>query len=154
MLESLLPQTIDNTYRGRKLALWIFGLVVAIRTLQSVMIIFNGYSTVTKADGIPLATYSPDAAQTILGLFAVYSLSRLIICLICVIVLVRYRRAIPFMFIVLGLTYLGGQLITWFIPLVRVGTPPGVIVNLILFGLIVIGFGLSLWKRPQEPRLQ
>ena len=150
MLESLLPQTIDNNYRGRKLALWIFGLVVAMRTLQSVMVIFKGYYTVTNADGIPLATYPPDAAHTILAIFAVSSLSRLIISVICAVVLVRYRSAIPAMFIVLGLVYLGGQLLTQFIPLVRVGRPPGVIVNLILFGLIVIGFVLSLWKRPQQ----
>jgi ABC-type arginine transport system permease subunit len=121
-----------------------------MRTLQSVMVIFNGYYTVTNADGIPLATYPPDAAQTILAIFAVSSLSRLIICLICAVVLVRYRRAIPAMFIVLGLTYLGGQLLNQFIPLVRVGRPPGVIVNLILFSLIVIGLVLSLWKRPER----
>ena len=147
MLESLLPQRIDNNYRGRKLALWIFGLVVAMRTLQSVMVIFKGYYTVTNADGIPLATYSPDAAQTILAIFAVSSLWRLIICLICAVVLLRYRSAIPAMFVVLGLTYVGGQLLNQFIPLVRIGRPPGVIVNLILFGLIVIGFVLSLWPR-------
>jgi hypothetical protein len=147
MLESLLPQRIDNNYRGRKLALWIFALVVLMRALQSVMIIFNGYYTARNADGIPLELYPHDAAQTILAIFAVSSLWRLIICLICAVVLVRYRSAIPAMFIVLGLTYLGGQLLNQFIPLVRVGRPPGVIVNLILFGLIVIGFALSLWPR-------
>lgn len=151
MLESLLPQSIDNNYRGRKLALWIFGFVVAMRALQSVMIIFNGHSTARNADGIPLELYPPDAAQTILAIFAISSLSRLIISLICAVVLVRYRSAVPAMFIVLGLTYLGGQLLAQFIPLVRVGRPPGVIVNLILFGLIVVGFVLSLWKRPRGP---
>ena len=150
MLENLLPQRIDNNYRGRKPALWIFGLVVAVRALQSVMIIFNGPSTVRKADGIPLELYPPDAAQTILGIFAVSSLARLIICLICFVVLIRYRSAIAAMFVVLALTYLGGQLLTQFIPLVRVGTPPGVIANLIIFGLVVIGFVLSLWKRRPE----
>ena len=104
---SLFPQTIDNTYRGRKVALWIFGLVVAMRTLQSVFVLFNGYYTVTNADGVPLATYQPDAAQTILALFALSSLARLIISFICLVVLVRYRRAIPFMFVVLALSYLG-----------------------------------------------
>jgi hypothetical protein len=122
-----------------------------MRALQSVMIIFNGYNTARNADGIPLELYPPDAAQTILAIFALSSLSRLIICLICAVVLVRYRSAIPAMFVVLGLTYLGGQLLGQFIPLVRVGRPPGVIVNLILFGLVVIGLVLSLWKRPPEP---
>jgi hypothetical protein len=146
---NLLPQSIDNTYRGRKLALWIFGLVVAVRALQSIMIFFNGYNTARTADGIPLETYPAAAAQTILALFALSSLWRLIVSLICVIVLVRYRRAIPFMFVVLALTFLAAQVLTRFIPIVRVGSPPGVIVNLILFGLTVVGLVLSLWKRPR-----
>jgi hypothetical protein len=144
----LLPQTIDNTYRGRKLGLWLFVLLVALRTLQSVFIIFNGYSTVTKADGVPLATYPPAAAQTIVAMFALSSLSRLIICLICLIVVVKYRRAVPFMFVILAMTYLGGLLMQKFIPIVRVGSPPGVFVNLISFGLVLVGLALSLWKRP------
>jgi hypothetical protein len=146
---TLLPRTIDNTYEGRKLALWIFGLVVLLRTLQSVMIIFNGNYTARNADGIPLETYPADAVQTILALFALASVWRLIVSLICVIVLVRYRRAIPLMFIVLALTFLGAQLVTRFIPLVRVGRPPGVIVNLILFGLTIVGFVLSVWKKKE-----
>jgi hypothetical protein len=154
MIERLLPQHLDNHYQGRKVALWIFGLVVLLRTVQSVMIIFNGYNTARNADGIPLETYPPAATQTILALFAVFSLSRLIISLICLIVLVRYRRAIPFMFIVLGILYLGGQLIYRFIPIVRVGSPPGVIVNLISFLLIVIGFVFSLWKAPDKKHKQ
>jgi hypothetical protein len=150
MTETLLPQHLDNNYQGRKLALWIFGLVVLLRSMQSVMIIFNGYYTARNADGIPLETYPAAATQTILALFAVFSFSRLVISLICLIVLVRYRRAIPFMFIVLAILYLGGQLIYRFLPLDRVGSPPGVIVNLISFALIVIGFGLSLWKAPAK----
>ena len=144
---SLFPQTIDNSYRGRKVALWIFGLVVAMRTLQSLFILFNGYNTVTNADGVPLATYPPAAAQTILALFALSSVARLIISFIGIVALVRYRRAIPFMFVVLGLSYLGAQVLTWFIPLVRVGRPPGTIVNLTLFALTLIGLVLSLWRR-------
>jgi hypothetical protein len=154
MIETLLPARIDNNYQGRKLALWIFGLVVTMRTLQSVMIIFNGYYTARNADGIPLETYPAGATQTVLALFALYSLSRLIISLLCVIVLLRYRRAIAFMFVVLALMYLGAQLLTRFIPFERVGTPPGVIVNLIIFGLIVVGFALSVWKRPAVSNAQ
>ena len=147
---NLLPQAIDNTYRGRKLGLWLFVLLVGLRALQSLFIIFNGYETVTKADGVPLATYPPAAAQTIVAMFALSSLSRLIICLICVVVVVKYRRAVPFMFGILGMTYLGGLLMQQFIPIVRVGSPPGVFVNLVSFGLVLVGLVLSLWQRPNQ----
>ena len=144
------PQPIDNRYSGSKIALWLFGLIVFVHILQSVMIFVNGYSTVRSADGIPLETYPAAAAQTILAIFAVSSLRRLIISLICAVVLFRYRSAVPLMFVVLGLSYLGGQVIVYFYPIVRVGTPPGVVMNLIMFGLTIVGLVLSLWKRGNE----
>jgi hypothetical protein len=147
MFDKLLPQRIDNTYRGYKVALWLFGLVVGVMIIQSVFVIFNGYSTVMNADGIPLDTYPPAAAQTILALWAQRGLSRLIISLLGVLVLVRYRSAIPFMFALLLLNYLAGQLIFQFVPVVRTGTPPGPIVNLIMFALMIIGMALSLRSR-------
>ena len=147
MLNQLLPARLDNTYRGSKIALVMFGLVVAVRSTQSVMIIVNGYSIASSADGIPLETYPAAAAQTILAIFAISSLNRLFVALICVVVLVRYRSAIPAMFLLLALTYLAGEIILRFIPIVRVGTPPGPIVNLIMFALMIVGWFLSLWKR-------
>lgn len=100
---NLLARSIDSTYRGHKLALWLFALVVSVRIFQSVLVIFNGYSTVTKADGIPLNTYPPAAAQTIVAL---YAFNRLLIAFLCVLVLMRYRSATPFMFSLLLLNSL------------------------------------------------
>ncbi len=111
---------------------------------QGVLVIFNGDSTVKNADGIPLDTYTPAAAQAVLALWAQRGLSRLIISSICVLALVRYRSAIPLMFVLLMLNYLAGQLVFQFVPLARMGTPPGPVVNLIMFALMVIGFVLSL----------
>lgn len=153
MFDKLLPQPIDNTYRGYKLALWLFGLVVGVTILQGVMVIFNGHSIVMSADGIPLDKYTPEAAQTILGLWALRGLSRLIICLLCVLALVRYRSAIPLMFVVLILNYLAGQLILQFVTIPRTGTPPGPIINFVMFVLMVIGLVLSLRSRGTRSRL-
>ena len=147
MFDRLLPQPIDNTYSGSKIALWLFGLIVFVHILQSVMAIVNGHSIMQSADGIPLERYPAAAAQTILAIFAVSSLRRLIISLICAVVLFRYRSAVPLMFVVLGLNYLGGQVIFQFVPIVRVGTPQGVVMNLIMFGLTIVGLALSLWRR-------
>ena len=147
MFDKLFPPRIDNTYRGYKVALWLFGLVVGVRITQSVLVIFNGYSTAMGADGIPLDTYTPAAAQAVVALFAQGALSRLVISLLCLLILVRYRSAIPFMFGLLLLNYLASQLIFQFVPLVRTGTPPGLIVNFIMFALMIIGLALSLRSR-------
>ncbi len=147
MINKLLPQRIDNTYRGHKLALWIFALSVSVKIFQTLMVIFNGNSTAIYADGFPLKTFPPAAAQTVVALFALSGLRMLIISLLCVLVLVRYRSMISFMLALLAIEYLAGQMIFYFVPLVRTGMPPGPVVNFIFFILWVAGLVLSLWSK-------
>jgi hypothetical protein len=147
MFDKLLPQPIDNKYSGSKIALWLFGLIVFVHIVQSIMVLVNGHMVAQSADGIPLENYPAAAAQTILAVFMLSSVRRLMISLICAVVLFRYRSAVPLMFVVLGLSYLGGQVIFQFVPIVRVGTPPGVVMNLIMFCLTIVGLALSLWRR-------
>ena len=151
ILNRLFPARIDNSYEGSRIALGILGLLIAVRTMQSVMILVSGYSIAQSADGIPLDTYPAAAAQTILALFALSGVNRLVISLICVVVLVRYRRAVPLMFLLLLVTYSAGQLVGRVIPIVRVGQPPAVVMNLTLLGLTIIGLILSLRKRRRTP---
>jgi hypothetical protein len=147
MSSRLLPQPIDNTYTGHRLALWILALVVFVKIAQSVGVIVNGRSVVTSADGIPLDTYTPASAQTIVAVWALSGLFRLIIALLCVLVLVRYRAAVPLMFGLLVLEFSGRLLILHFIPIARTGRPLGPVVNLILFALTIVGLALSLRSR-------
>ena len=147
MLKTFLPQRIDNAYSGHRLALWLFALIVSVKILQSLVGILYGHTVVVSADGIPLDTYTPAGAQTVVAVWALSGLYRLITYLLCVLVLVRYRSAIPFMFALLALEFLAAQLILHFIPLVRTGTAPGLFVNRILFALMIVGLALSLWNR-------
>ncbi len=147
MLDELLPKRLDNQYLGNKLALWLFGLVVAMKSAQSLAIVLNGYSTGRDADGIPLDSYTPAVAQTVVAVLAQGSLWRLFFCFLCVLVLLRYRSAVPLMLALLALNYLAAQLVLKFVPLLRVGAPVGPLVNLILFVIMLVGLGLSLWRR-------
>ena len=56
MLNRLLPPSLDNAYRGYRVARWIFGLVVLMRTVVAVNSIFNGYAVMTTADGVVMQT--------------------------------------------------------------------------------------------------
>jgi hypothetical protein len=147
MLNQILPQRIDNTYRGHKLALWLFGLLLLLKIVISLNSIFNGYSVATTADGIPLDTYPSAAAQTIVSLWALRAVSGFMICLLCILALVRYRSMVPLMLALLLLEHVSKLLVLHFIPIITNGTPPGVYINLGLLALMIVGLALSLRSR-------
>ena len=144
MFNQILPRQVDNTYGGYKLALWLFGLLVLMKAGISLGTIFNGYTAASSADGIPLDTFTSAGAQTVVSLFAIWGLAQLVICLLCILVVVRYRSMIPFMFALLLLEHLSRKLILHFLPLAKTGTPPGFAVNLVLLALMIVGLALSL----------
>jgi hypothetical protein len=152
MLNLLLPQPVDNTYRGYKVALWLFGLLVLMKTIISVNSIVNGYSIASSADGIPLDTFAPDAAQTVVSLFGLLGLLTLVLCVLSVVVLVRYRSLVPFMFVLLLLEALGRKLFLQVMPIPRTGDPPGSYVSFVILALMIVGLALSLWKRSAGTR--
>ena len=147
MFNPLLPSQADNSYRGHKIALWLFALLLFAKLGQSLNVIFNSRYVAMTADGIPLDAYTPAAAQTVVALFSLLGLATLMICLVCILVLARYRSLVPVMFLVLMLQFLGGRLVLLFHPLERTGTPIGVYVNLALFAVMIVGLALSLWSR-------
>jgi hypothetical protein len=153
MLDRFLPQRFDNHYRGSKLALWLFGVIVIVKAVQCLNSIFNGHSVATFADGIPVETFPSAAAQTVVSLFALLGLSQFMICLLGTLVLVRYRSMLPIMFALVLLQVLAGRLVLHFLPVVRNGMPPGFYVNLALLALMIAGLALSL-RSPGNLRVQ
>jgi hypothetical protein len=144
-IQRLFPKQIDNTYHGRKLAIWLLGFVVLFKIAQSISVISAGHFTATTADAIPLDSYSPEAAGTILSLFAISAVSRLILCLICVVAMFRYRSSIPSMFVLLAVDYLARTAAIYLIPIARSGPVAGAWVNFGLFVLTAVGLVFSLW---------
>lgn len=142
MLNRILPACIDNRYRGHRVALWLFVPI----TLQKVGV---SLTHLLKADGgaqsistIPLDTYSPSAAQNIVGLFARLGLEQLLLASLFVLVLARYRAMIPLMYALIVAQYVGSKVVSQVKPLVlagtsRVSTPALVIAILSLSGLVL-----------------
>jgi hypothetical protein len=79
MWRRLLPQRIDNDYRGRRLALWILLVLLFLRTGIALGTIFNGRAAAQTADGIPLDTFGAAGAQAVLALFAMWGIAQLAI---------------------------------------------------------------------------
>ena len=146
-MNELLPRRADNSYRGHTAALWLFGLFLLMKAAISLGSTFNGRTAATSADGIPIDTYTPAGAQTVLSLFALLGIANLIICLIGVVVLVRYRSLIPLMFALFLVQQVSRYPVFHFLPIVRTGTPPGSAINLAILGVLIVGLALSLWNR-------
>ena len=142
-----LPKSADNNYRGHKIGLVLFGFILFMKTGMSLGSIFNGYKTATVADGLPLDTYTPAGAQTVLALFGLHGLANLIIVLIGLVVLVRYRSLVPLMFGIFLLQQLSRYPLLQLLPIVRTGAPPGTMINLGVLLVLVIGLALSMWPR-------
>ena len=148
MFESLFPLTIDNSYRGPKAALWILGVVAAIKIAMSLNSIFNGFFVLTSADGVPLPAYPPDAAQALMAMFAMWAWGHLLFALLALMAVVRYRRMTSLMFMLLLAEHLGRKLILLYLPIVRSGNATASYVNYALLALMVAGLLLSLRQRP------
>jgi hypothetical protein len=147
MLAQLFPRALDADYRGSRSALWVFGFVVTIKSLQSLMSLFNGHAILMTADGIPVDTYAPVAAQTVIALFALIGAARLPFYALCALALARYRSAVPLLFTLMIADYLVRSAALFYLPVERTGSAGGLIVNRVLFAVMLVGLWLSLRTR-------
>jgi hypothetical protein len=144
MLSQLLPQRIDNSWRGHTLALWLFAAAVFMKTSIGLGTIFNGRAAAISADAIPLDAFSPAGAQAFLSVFAIWGFAQVMIGALCILALVRYRAMVPLLFTLLLLEHLGRKLILFLMPIAKTGTAPGLFINLALVALMIVGLLLSL----------
>lgn len=144
MIQALIPKRADNTYSGHKLALWLFGFIVFFKTAIGGGTLFNGRAAAMNADGIPLDTFGSAGAQAFISIFAAWGLSQLMLSAIAILVLVRYRSLVPFMFVLLLVEHVVRRVIFIVLPMPRVGAAPGFWINMALVGIMAVGLLLSL----------
>lgn len=146
ILNRIFPQQFDNTYRGRKLALWIFALLALMKLGISLSAIFDTYNMARSADGIPIETFTSGGAEAVVSVTALLGLSELMLAALCIMALVRYRSMISLLFLLLLVEFVGKKWILLVKPIVRSGPSPSNYINLILLALLVSGLLLSLWR--------
>ena len=145
MLGRLFPAHLDNRFRGHRAALWLLALFVALKLVMSLNSIFNTAAVAAGADGIPVASFAPAAARAVLMLFALMSLGQLMLALIALASLVRWRSMVPFVYLLLAVEQLARRLIVNGHAVARTdGTPVGWYVNVAILTLLALGLALSL----------
>ena len=133
------------------LGIWLFVPIVLMKAAQAVGTIFNTRQTATGADGISLDGLTPAGVDEVLSLFAVLGIYALLLPLQSVVVLLRYRSMIPFMYLMLLILYAGNRTLHMMHPSFAAGEhaarPIGFYINLAILAVTLAGFVLSLMTR-------
>jgi hypothetical protein len=144
ILERLLPKPVDNRVRGHVLALWLFVPITLVSLVRSCIHIVKADGGAQTIATIPLEAFTDDGAASVIALFAQWGLSQLVIALLFVVVLLRYRALLSLMYVLLLVEYIGRLAIGSMKPIVTVGTPPGGPGSFAVIALAALGLFLSL----------
>lgn len=144
MLDRLFPKQLDNDYRGHPLALWLFVPVTAVTLGRSLVHMFFADGGAKSIASIPLDAMTSNGAAAVILIFALWGLSQLLLGLLYVVVLWRYRALLSLMYLLLILEYAGRLALGAWKPMETLERPPGAMGSVLFLVLGVAMFALSL----------
>ena len=144
---SLLPGTIDNEYRGSRVALIFFVFMAVMTVARSLIHIVAPDGGAQSIATIPLDSFTANGAATVVHLFALWGLSQLIVGIVYVVALLRYRSLIPLLYALALVEYVTRLALTWVKPMEIDGTAPGGVGNYVLIPVLAVMLWLSLCRR-------
>ena len=139
-LEVLLPRTANNDYRGGRVPLYFFYVLIAVMTFRSLVHFLKEDSGVNSIASIMLFSGTPDPNNVIYMFSSLWGSQQIIMVMIYFIVLARYRNLIPLMWVLMIVEVFfrwGVGLIHPLTPDYYMRTPPGKIGNL---PMLVVSF--------------
>jgi hypothetical protein len=145
-MNTIFPKTIDNLYNGHKIPFFFFYLLTAVTIGRSLVHMFAPDGGAQSIATIPLDSYSVEASDVVIHIFAEWGLTQLLFGVLYVIVLWRYKSLIPLMYLFIFIEYTGRLLLAMYKPIILEGTAPGGVGNYIMIPLTLIMFVLSLQK--------
>ena len=140
----LLPERVTNEYFGARIALYFFCALTALTLVRSVLHIVLPDGGARSIATIPLDTFTANGTDAVIHLFALWGLSQLVIGILYVIVLVRYRSLIPLCYLLAIAEYGVRLLLTFAKPFDVAGTAPGAVGNYVLIPILAFMYRLSL----------
>jgi hypothetical protein len=143
IFEILLPAKIDNTIRGSRIPFYVFSLYAIVSLVRSCIHLLAPDGGAGSIAGMDLSVAGADG---IIFAFALWGSSQLILAVMQLLVVFRYRSFVPFMYLMLMLEVLLRELVGKTKPVTFADTPPGAIGNQLILPLAALMLGLSLWS--------
>ena len=139
-MKELIPKTIKNKIPSNKSVYYFFWLLVGFNLFRSLEHIFSEDGGAESIAGIPLSSYSPEAANNIVSMFAQWGFSQLVLACILLMVVLKIRELIPLMLLIIALENIFRAGIGFYKPLIISADPPGALSPLIGLVTLVVFF--------------
>jgi len=143
-MNRILPELVNDHYQGNKLALYFFYVITLVTIGRSLVHIFSLGGGAQSIATIPLYTYSQEASDVVIHIFAEWGLTQLLFGILYVIVSWKYKSLIPLMYLFIFVEYSGRLFLTLYKPIILEGTAPGGVGNYIMIPLALVMLFLSL----------
>ncbi len=136
---ALLPKEANNTYAGHRLAKWVLYIYIFKSFLAGCIHMFAGDGGAQSIGSIKLDTFSQEASDTIVTVFGLWGMEQLVIGIIALTVVWRYKSLIPAIWAVYAIEYTGRGLAHLSSPgTATEHTPPGFVLDYVLLPLAII----------------
>jgi len=142
----MFPRQVDNNLYGYRIAAIIFLLITIVTIARSCVHILAPDGGAASIAGINV---SVEGGSNIVSLFALWGLSQLLMGFVYLVVYLRYKSLIPFMYLLLLMEYSGRIVIGFIKPLEVSHAPPGAIGDYVMVPLAILMLILSL-TRPKK----
>jgi hypothetical protein len=154
MLHRLFPRNLTNAYEGSWVAVWLFAPILIIKTLMGFN--FTGLNPfidvreiLENVDGVPISTFTPDAAEAVVHSSGAWGLALLTLCVFAWVILIRYRAALPLAILLISIEQVGrtgAGALRSISELIATSAAPtaGAIINIAMSTFLTAAFVLSL----------
>ena len=140
-MKKIIPDTIENRIPNNKFVYYFTWLLVAFNFFRSLEHIFNEDGGAESIAGIPLESYSSEAANNIISIFAQWGFSQLVLACILLLVVLKMREFIPLMLLIIALENILRGAVGLYKPLILGDAPQGAvspIIGLVTFTVFFI----------------
>ena len=145
-MKKIIPELIENKIPTNKFVYYFTWLLVAFNFFRSLEHIFNEDGGAESIAGIPLESYSSEAANNIISIFAQWGFSQLVLSCILLLVVLKMRELIPLMLLIIALENIVRGAVGLYKPLILGDAPPGAVTPII--GLVTLAvFFISIREK-------
>ena len=145
-MKKIIPELIENKIPTNKFVYYFTLLLVAFNFFRSLEHIFNDDGGAESIAGIPLESYSSEAANNIISIFAQWGFSQLVLAFILLLVVLKMRELIPLMLLIIALENIVRGAVGLYKPLILGDAPPGAVSPII--GIVTLAvFFISIREK-------